>query len=139
MPRLRIGVGVAVSDRPELPLRPIIASILAPAFPGVKIATKAPSPLPAKWIKVERAGGGDRWAIDSPLVILQFHAPDDVECERMALHARSVMRGAIGQIHASAIVLSWDTVGGPHNFPDIDATPVRDRWQMTGELGIATA
>ena len=128
-----------MSDRPELPLRPIIASIFAGPFAGVKVATRAPNPLSAKWIKVERGGGGDQWAIDQPLVILQFHAPNDVECEQMALKARGVLTAAQGHIHAGAIVLGWSTIGGPHNFPDVDSTPVRDRWQMTGELGIATA
>ena len=126
-----------MSDRPELPLRPIVNAILSPGFPGVKIATKVPDTIPAKFIRVERAGGSDRWAIDNPLVILQFYGPDDLECERMALRARNLLISARGQIHAGAILLSWKTVGGPHNFPDVEAS--RERWQLTGELGIATA
>ena len=126
-----------MNDRPALPVRPIITSIFAAAFAGVKVATKVPSPIPSKFIRVERVGGSDEWAIDRPMVVLQFYAPSDVECEKMALEARNALAGAQGHIHSGAIVLGWNTIGGPHNFPDLDAS--RERWQLSGELGIATA
>ena len=134
-----------MADIPELPLRPIIASIFAPVFPGVKVATKVPNPIPPKFIYVERAGGSSQWAIDFPLVILQFYAPTDIECERMALEARTALRHAQGAVHAGAIVNSWGAggpnnpwgAGGPHNFPDVEAN--RERWQYTGVLGISAA
>lgn len=128
-----------MGDIPELPLRPILASILAPVFPGVKIATKVPSPIPATFIRVERVGGDDEWAIDRPMVAIQFWATSDILCEQMAYQARNALRSAQGHIHAGAIINSWTTIGGPHDFPDIESSPVRDRWQYTGALGISTA
>lgn len=110
----------------------VARAILAHHFPGVKIASKVPNPLPARCIRVTRAGGPKDWAIDHPYLLVECWNLDSVQAEQDALTAYTALEAANrGGPYAGAYVSGWDgnTIV---DFPDPDVPQAR--WQFTGQL-----
>lgn len=119
-PRSAIAVAIDV-------LRPIFAST-------VPIASRAPTTLPARFVRVSRVGGQKDWALDRPMILVECfaqddaEAPDSVAAEEMALTAYTALE-------VSRVPVYWE--GGALAELDHPDYPRHSRFQFTGTLGVA--
>ena len=105
---LRIGLGAAVD----------------------KVATKVPSTMPARMVRVSLTGGSRRdVATDVAQVTVECWLPDELSASTVARKAHGLMFSAAGMTAGAVFVRKVETVGGVQNFPDPDTN--NPRYQFT--------
>lgn len=106
---------------------------------GIQCGTRAPNPIPRRFCRLTRQGGGRGRELDQPRILAEFYAsasnnkPDGPQAEQDALDGYDALRlAANGGPWAGAFVTGWDgnTIADYDN-PDF---PHHSRWQFTGVL-----
>ncbi|MFT4125080.1 MAG: hypothetical protein QM662_02465 [Gordonia sp. (in: high G+C Gram-positive bacteria)] len=114
-------------------------AVLVAALPDVAVANQAPNPIPARFVRISRAGGPREWALDKALLLIECFAstaakaPDGPQAEQDAYTAADALRAAsFGGPWAGGHITGWaqDNVV---EFPDPDQSS-HARWQFTGTL-----
>lgn len=115
----------------------------APTLAGVKVASKAPNPIPRRFFRVTRAGGPRGRNLDTPRILVECFAStasgagDGPQAELDAMAAYDALLGAAnGGPWAGGWVTGWDG----NNLADYDHPdfPSHSRWQFTGTLYLLT-
>ena len=110
---------------------------------GVPVSNTAPKALPAKFIRVARAGGARGRELDSPRILVECYAsttagaPDAPAAEQLALNGHDALRSAAsGGPWAGGWVTGWvcNTIA---DYPDLDQSR-HARFQFTGDLYLLT-
>lgn len=114
-------------------------AVLAAGLPGVAVSQTIPNPIPARCVRLTRAGGPRGRELDRPRILVECFAstaagaPDGPQAERDSYTADDALRLAeSGGPWAGGWITSWDAdtvVDFPH--PDL---PHHARWQFTGTL-----
>lgn len=121
----------------------VARAVLVAALPGVKVAQSTPNPIPAKFVRITRRGGGRTRALDQPRILVECFAttaasaPDGLAAEQLALDAYDALRNAASAgPWAGGWVTGWDgnTIA---DYPDPDQTK-HARWQFSGQLYLLT-
>lgn len=110
----------------------LAVSWLAPKV-GVRVATKIPNPRPETFIRVVRVGGTIRdLIIDSPMLVFECWAPDEIAASSLARVARAHVFSMAQEIVSGSWVYAVRDIAGPQSFPD----PVTDtpRYQFTVQI-----
>lgn len=115
----------------------VAIGVLAPVFPGVQIASKAPEtdPWPLRWIRVSRVGGQMTWALDRAVILVecwastQAGADDPVQAETDALTAFAALDRAPDPA-------AFFTGGSITELADPDYRGRFARVQFTGTLAV---
>ena len=103
--------------------------ILVAAFPDVPVASKAPKVWPARFIRVDRAGGPRDWELDRALLLVECWASTEGQAAQDADRAYAALR----QCHDPAA--AYFEGGSIVHFDDPDRGDF-SRYQFTGTLGI---
>lgn len=116
----------------------VARAVLLAALPGVKVSTVM-EVTDRRRVRISRAGGSRRYALDSPRILLECYAstsagaPDGVQAEQDALDAYDALAvAANGGPWAGGWVTGWDG-NSIADYPDPTQTRYA-RWQFTGEL-----
>lgn len=118
-------------------------AVLVAAAPGVGVASQVPNPMPSRFIRVTRAGGGRSRQLDQPRILVECFAstvagaPDGPAAEQMALTAYDALGNAASAgPWASGWITGWDgnTIA---DYPDPDQSR-HARWQFSGSLYLLT-
>lgn len=95
-----------------------------------KVATKVPSTMPARMVRVSLTGGSRRdVATDVAQVTVECWGPDEPVTSLMARTGQGLMFSAAGMTAGTVFVRKVETVGGVQNFPDPDTN--KPRYQFT--------
>ena len=117
----------------------VARAILLQALPDVKVASRVPSPIPPRFIRITRAGGNRYRALDEPRILVECFAStakgaeDGVQAEKDAYTAFDALAyAANGGPWAGQWVSNWvgNTIA---DYPDPTQT-AHARWQFTGTL-----
>jgi hypothetical protein len=117
--------------------------ILETAFQTVLVTVRAPTTLPAKFIRVSRVGGGQpNPRFDIARLLVECWADESVggygTAETMGDQARTALRNAAGTTVATDVFIhAWDNEDGPLDYDD-PAVPSMRRRQFTGDLQVST-
>jgi len=95
-----------------------------------KVATKVPSTMPNKMVRVSLTGGTRvNVATDTAQLTVECWAPDEPTASNLARTAQAHMFSAAGTTAGGVFVRRVDSVGGVQFFPDPDTT--KPRYQFT--------
>ena len=93
---------------------------LAPFLNGLRVATRVPSPRPAKWLRVIRTGGArENRFVDRPQITLEAWAETETDALNLLEDARAYLTAAQGRI------FGVEEVSGPANLPDPTTAQIR--------------
>jgi hypothetical protein len=110
-------------------------AILAPT--NAKPATKAPKQYTTSFIRLSRVGGGmENMVTDGANLLVECFAPDGVQAETLANHARALFAASVTGVFAGAYIRWWEETSGPVDFHDPDTE--WSRYQFTGRLSVST-
>jgi hypothetical protein len=95
-----------------------------------KVATKVPSTMPAKMVRVSLTGGSRENLVSEQVqVTVECWADTEILASNLARTAQAHMFAANGSLLGSVWVRRVSSVGGVQLFPDPDTT--RPRYQFT--------
>jgi len=95
-----------------------------------KVATKVPTTMPARMVKVSLTGGSRRdMATDVTQVTVECWGPDEPATSLMARTSHGLMSSAAKMTAGTVFVRKVEPVGGVQNFPDPDTN--KPRYQFT--------
>ena len=95
-----------------------------------KVATKVPSTMPNKMVRVSLTGGTRvNVATDTAQLTVECWAPDEPTASNLARTAQAHMFSAAWTTAGGVFVRRVDSVGGVQFFPDPDTT--KPRYQFT--------
>jgi len=95
-----------------------------------KVATKVPTTMPSKMVRVSLTGGSrDDIIMDQVQLTVECWADSEVTASNLARVAQAHMYAANGSTVGSAWVRRVDSVGGVQFFPDPDSS--KPRYQFT--------
>ena len=95
-----------------------------------KVATKVPSTMPAKMVRVSLTGGSRvNVASDTSQLTVECWAPDELTASNLARTAQALMFSAAWNTAGGVFVRRVDSVGGVQFFPDPDTA--KPRYQFT--------
>ena len=95
-----------------------------------KVATKVPTTMPAKMVRVSLTGGSRRdVASDTAQLTVEGWADDEPTASNLVRTAQALMLSAAGSLIGSLWVRRVDSVGGVQFFPDPDTA--KPRYQFT--------
>lgn len=95
-----------------------------------KVATKVPSTMPAKMVRVSLTGGSrDNLVSEQVQLTVECWADTEILASNLARTAQAHMFAANGALLGSVWVRRVSSVGGVQLFPDPDAT--KPRYQFT--------
>lgn len=96
----------------------------------VKVATKVPSTMPERMVRVSLTGGSRLdVASDVAQLTVECWAPDGVSASSIARTSYAHMLSASGSTAGGVFIRKAETVGGVQFFPDPDIT--KPRYQFT--------
>lgn len=90
-----------------------------------------------RFVVVSRAGGGSRFALTSPRLLVECYARDELEAEQLAENAYVAPHQVVGAWIAGGVVTGWKGDGNIVRFPDPDTDHFR--FQFTGVLHVRIA
>ncbi|MDQ5860712.1 MAG: hypothetical protein M3536_00420 [Actinomycetota bacterium] len=100
-----------------------------------KVATKVPSTMPSKMVRVSLTGGSRSNLItDRVQLTIQCWADDEPTASNLARRAHAHMIAAAGAITNGLWIRAVSEVGGVQFFPDPDTT--KPRYQFTVRLSV---
>lgn len=137
---MEIVVGIVAGSRLMAVSSIAVArAVLVAAFPGMRVGPQVPNPVPAKCIRLTRAGGGRTRELDAPRMLVECFAstaagaPDVAGAEQLALDAYDALRlSSNGGPWAGGYVTCWEG-NSIADYPDPDQTK-HSRWQFSGVL-----
>lgn len=89
-------------------------------MPTIKMGTKTPETIPAKFLKVIRTGGTNETMVsDRPQITLEAYAKNEVDAAALLSTARAWLNAADGMIFGVV------ELGGPVNLPDPTTSHIR--------------
>ena len=122
-----------------LPALKVARSILAGAMTSATVATKIPNTIPAKLVRVSRAGGSRPLIVtDSARILVELWALTVEDAEQMSGEAIAALQNAQGTFAEGAFIRGFGNIEGPVDFPDPDVTD-HERWQFQGDLLVSTS
>ncbi|GAA1891848.1 hypothetical protein [Williamsia serinedens] len=121
----------------------VARSVLTSALPAVKVSNTLPASLPARCIRISRAGGPRTRELDSPRLLVECFAStskgaaDGPQAEQDACDAYDALDAASNAgPWAGGWITGWDG-NNLVEFPDPEQ-PSHARWQFTGSLFVLT-
>ncbi len=98
---------------------------LRPLLGGASVATRTPNPLPARHVRVTRAGGNRADLVqERPLLIFECWAADSVTAFTLASDTWGHVAATAGTVVAG-VPVSGVALSSPINNPDPDSAAVR--------------
>lgn len=95
-----------------------------------KVATKVPTTMPAKMVRVSLTGGSRlNVASDTAQLTVECWAPDETTASNLARTAQALMFSAAWNSAGGVFVRRVESVGGVQSFPDPDTN--KPRYQFT--------
>lgn len=123
---------VAVNKRPSV--QKVVVQLLAEDM-GLPVSTKVPKKRPAKFLTVQRIGGGMQNPVtDRAVMAIQAWAGDDITAEQLCFDAEAVLFAAVGVTHHGAMIRHCKEATAPLSFPD-ESEQVR--YQVLVEIDLA--
>jgi hypothetical protein len=90
------------------------------------VVTRVPSPRPAEFVRVLRAGGPQLNRVqDQPTLVIEAWAARESLAASLAELARGLLKSLEGQRVGGVMVYRVAEVGGPVNLPDPDSAQAR--------------
>jgi hypothetical protein len=118
-------------------------AVIVAGLAGVPVSQTAPSPIPRRYVRVTRAGGGRRRELDVPRILVECFAstaagaPDGQQAEQDAYTAVDALQAAADSgPWAGGWITCWET-DTIVDFPDPDQAK-HSRWQFSGMLYLLT-
>lgn len=119
---------VLLTPDAELAAVAFLKSVLAGTVD--RVATRVPSTMPARMVKVTSTGSARIGvAADFVQITIECWGPDDPSTSLIARTAYAHMLAAAGSTAGGVFVRRAETVGGVQNFPDPDTN--KPRYQFT--------
>lgn len=117
----------------------VAVSLMKSVLPAdVHVSSKMPRTRPEKIVRISRAGGPmANMVTDAPLLIFECWAISSVDAENLANLVRAELARSQSKTIDGAFIRWYREAGGPADFDHPDVTDM-SRWQLSGELGIAT-